>query len=257
LVRKHRDLLTISLLTVTGAVLGIAGIHLGAWLSIFGILLVLVLPGYVFSTVLLPQLPFGERMLVSLGLSVIITGLSGLILSLTPWGLQASTWGVWLALITLAGIVILRRRRGSTGEGSWINWPKVHWLQIVLYGSAVLFVLLAFGFSRLSSKGLDSPLTLLWGNLDPTNGKVLNIGIQNEEDKSMTYNLVVELNGVRVREWTGIRLASMRTFSEQYIFEQAPQQPISILLYREDAPREIYRQVRLVLPTSPEQLSRK
>jgi hypothetical protein len=257
LFRKNFDLQIVTLLVIIGSALGIAGVHFGAWLAIFGILLVLVLPGYVYSTVLLPQLPFDERMLVTAGSSVVIAGLSGLLLSLTPWGLQASTWAVWLALITLIGVVILRSQRKSVVTGSSFTFPKISGISMFLYGAAFLFVLLAFGFVQLNAKVLDSPLTLLWANYDRSDDKVLNIGVQNEEGKSMMYNVVVEMGGVRVREWTGIHLADTRTFSERFTFQESPQQPISILLFRADVPGEIYRQVRLIRTVPPAQLSRR
>src|SRR5512139_3161335 len=76
--------------------------------------LVLFLPGYAITAALFPPRSLGvpERLLFSLGLSVIATALTGLALNVTPWGLQTSTWAIALAAIVwLACAIAWRRRR--------------------------------------------------------------------------------------------------------------------------------------------------
>ena len=246
--RKNLDLVFVSLTSIISALLGISGWHSSALLSVFGILLVLVLPGYVFSQLLQPHLPFEERLLVTLGLSVVIDGLSGLILNLTSWGLTSSTWGLWLATVTLVGVCFLWPRREESERTSLIIWPKITWHPVLLYGLGFVFILLAFGIARFSSTRLDSPLTMLWADYDHTNPQVLNFGILNKEGKTMAYDLVIEQNGVKAREWDGIQLEHGNTFSGQLSFQQNPQYPVNVLLYLPNLPSQVYRQVKIVFP---------
>lgn len=244
---KNPDLVAVSIAAIIGALLGVSGLHFGAWLSIFGILLVLVLPGYVLSQLLLPNLPLDERLLVSLGLSLVIDGLSGLLLHLTPWGLRGSTWGMWLAMITLVGVVFLWKRRepGEEVRTFTFTWPKITWLSVLPYALALGFALITFGIAQLNIAYLNAPLTMLWANKNPTNREILNIGIRNEEGETMIYNLVVQQNGVKVREWSAVKLNEGKTFTGQFDFQLPPQEPVNVLLYRADAPDQIYRQVRI------------
>ncbi|MDQ6673875.1 MAG: DUF1616 domain-containing protein, partial [Chloroflexota bacterium] len=60
--------------------------------------LVLVLPGYALVRALLPARPrrLAELLLLSLGSSLAIAVLGGLVLNLTPWGIRAESWAVFL-----------------------------------------------------------------------------------------------------------------------------------------------------------------
>jgi hypothetical protein len=245
LFHKNFDLVIVSLAALLGAFLGFFGLHFAAWLSVFGIVLVLVLPGYVFSELLHPRLPFAEHLLLTLGLSVVIAGLSGLILNFTFWGLTGPTWGGGLALVTLLGAILLWLRRDGTARAKMLIWPKIAWRPALLYGLGLVFVLLAFGVAGVSSARLVSPLTMLWADYDHTNIQVLKIGVENEEGKPMVYDLVIEQNGIKVREWDSIQLEDGKTFSGQLTFQQTPQDPVIVLLYLHDVPGKVYRQVKI------------
>lgn len=256
---RQIDLIVISAIAVTSASLAITGLHFGAWLSILGILMVLVLPGYLYSQLLLPELPLEELMLVSLGLSIVIVGLSGLLMNLTPWGLSPLTWGIWLALVTLTGVLVLWRKRQAQGKGSrfTLTWPTISWPSVLPYGIALAFMLLSLGLFRASSIQINTPLTSLWANYDQSRPNILNVGVRNQEKSSQTYNIVVQQNGVRVYEWPAITLEPETTFSGQYTFPQRPQQAATILLYRADAPGQPYRQVKIDFTVQIEQIRRK
>src|SRR3954471_19437230 len=64
----------------------------------------LVLPGLALTLALFPAgVPDGaERLLFSLGLSLAVTALGGLVLHLTLWGLRPASWTLLLGAITLA-----------------------------------------------------------------------------------------------------------------------------------------------------------
>src|SRR5258708_16677585 len=72
----------------------------------------LVLPGYALTAALFPnQIGLAERLLLTLALSISVTVVSGLLLNLTAWGLQGTTWIVWLGGITIAACMLALARR--------------------------------------------------------------------------------------------------------------------------------------------------
>jgi uncharacterized membrane protein len=250
LVNKNLDLVVVILLALISAGLGLGELHSNAWLSIFGIVVVLVLPGYVYSELLISNLPFEERLLVSLGLSIAIDGVSGLAINLTPWGLNSATWGVWLAIVTLIGASLLWRHRDAAENISMTHWPrlKISWGPLMLYGLALVFILVAFSILQLNAFRLNSPLTSLWASYDPIQTSVLNVGISNEEGKTMSYVLVVTENGAVVSELPKITLDNTRTFNGRVTLQQISPQPVRVLLYLADQPGQVYRQVNIAFP---------
>jgi uncharacterized membrane protein len=249
-------LIAVVIVALINVGLGLGWYHANAGLAIFGILLVLVVPGYLLSHLMLPSLPIEERILLSLGLSVVTAGLLGLLLNFTPWGLSVSTWGVGLGLLALlgAGALFFRWRRSTGGAGlpGGVGL-KLTWRPAVLYSAALLVILLAFYILKLDSAQLNTPLTSLWANYDPGNSVVLNIGIQNQEGKATTYNLVVESNNVIFSNWTGIYLDHDKLYTRQLALTQIPRGPVKVLLYLADNPTQIYRQVNIALPAKPVQ----
>jgi uncharacterized membrane protein len=87
---------------------------LGALISTFGFVLVLFLPGFVLSMLILKKLSSIDRFLISVGLSIAITAFVAFMLSgrLLAFGLMTSA-NVWLSLlvITIALTVIYLFKR--------------------------------------------------------------------------------------------------------------------------------------------------
>src|SRR5947209_13497361 len=128
-IMKHRsvdrDILVVIILSIIALVL--AFIAPADWLPfrILTLPLVLLLPGYALTSALLPRQTLGiaERLLLSLGLSLTIVILGGLVLNQTPFGLAKSSWAVLLTGITLSAcIVAFIRRQGETiSTAGWIG----------------------------------------------------------------------------------------------------------------------------------------
>jgi uncharacterized membrane protein len=122
----------IVLLTVSATLVDVSGFIRGAAALLF----VLLLPGWAITAALLPEKVFGfwERLAIAVGLSIAIAMLTGLLLHLTPWGIQTGVWWSLMAGITLiAGLVALGRTpvpfnssRSSTQQGTagpgWPDW---------------------------------------------------------------------------------------------------------------------------------------
>jgi uncharacterized membrane protein len=242
--RKNTDLWIIGILAVLEIILTISGILTQAF-AVLGIMLVLVFPGYVWSEVILAKVSYKERILIIPALSIVIVGLSGLILNLTPWGLRAGTWGIWLGIVTLGGLPILWKRRVIPEAVPESGWPDANWRQVGLYGAAAVIFLGAFGIAQYSSTRLNRPLSMLWATNDPTNPKLVNIGIQNNEGRAITYHLVAQTNGKVIREWAGIHLEDGKTYSVQLTSANPFKQPVEIFLYRSDLGNRAIRAVQV------------
>ncbi len=87
------------------ALLMVAAGEQGLVRVLLGALLALVLPGAALAEVLLHETSLGapERILLTFGLSLIVSALGAFLLQLTPWGLRPATWALLLSLITWAG----------------------------------------------------------------------------------------------------------------------------------------------------------
>lgn len=72
---------------------------------ILGSLFALFLPGYCLAKALFPrkELDFVERVALSLGISLILTPVNGLLLSFTPWGIR--TTPIILSLLAMTTIL--------------------------------------------------------------------------------------------------------------------------------------------------------
>src|SRR2546427_13204083 len=83
---------------------------------LFGLSLVFVWPGYALSAALFPPGTFKpvERLLVTLGLSLVTSVLSALILNVASSGLQPTSWAVVLDLITLPALLAAGYRESAT-----------------------------------------------------------------------------------------------------------------------------------------------
>ena len=86
---------------------------------IFGLPLVLFLPGYSLIAALFPRkddLDGIERIALSFGLSIAITPLLGLALNYTPFGIRLSPVLIVLSVFTIALAICAYIRRGMTPE---------------------------------------------------------------------------------------------------------------------------------------------
>lgn len=223
--------------------------------------LVLVLPGYAFVCALFPRQPSGiaERLVLSLGLSLALVALSGLLLNLTPFGLGTGSWAVFLGGITIAAsLIALLRRRGQSRTvpvwfGGHMRFPMRQGLLLAL---AALTICGAVLVSFISAEQQPRPeFTQLW-ILPVSKGSsmenVVRLGINNREAETVKYRLVVNVNGKMVKQWTSINLSS----GEQWVntvalpgTSQSGTSRVEALLYRAQAPTIIYRNVVLWLGT--------
>ena len=91
---------------------------------VLGSLFILFLPGYTLIEALFPKrgdLDTIERLALSIGLSLAITPLIGLLLNYTPWGIRLNPIIISLTIFTLTMAMLAARRKFTLGKGSNIT----------------------------------------------------------------------------------------------------------------------------------------
>lgn len=230
--------------------------------------LVLVLPGYALMASVFPRRSLGavECLVFSLGLSLVIVVLGGLVLNWTPFGLRASSWSLLLGSITLgACAVALARRRGQSipderNKSALYGLLRIKGVgltfhQGLLLGMAVVIICGAIAVSNIGAAQQPFPgFTQLWilpaGGANPKNA--VRLGVSNMESTAMEYSLAVNVDGKVVKLWPSIDLKPSEKWETTLMLPQTAHigaVRVEVVLYRTNAPATIYRHVVLWLGT--------
>ncbi len=252
--RRYLDLLVVLVLAGAGAILVIAPISI-AWLrAVLAAPMVLFAPGYAISAAAAGgrRVNWPERLLLSLGLSIMVVILGGLALNLTPWKLRVDTWVVFLAGLTLVACVIALVRRHHAPAAPREAAPSVNIRlgQVLIVGLAVVVAAGAIGVARTPLPGRDiQGYTLLWALPgEGENACTIRYGMTSGELTSTAYRLEILRNSQPFQIWPVITLAPGDKW------EQSVQVPpdltgksvlVNTVLYLVDKPGVVYRQVTL------------
>jgi uncharacterized membrane protein len=221
---------------------------------VLGVPFVLLLPGYALAEVLKPDRSrsFSERLLFSLGLSLVVAILGGFLLNLTPWGLQGPSWAVFLGIVTIggAGFAAWRRLRIGVDLRPILPWSFAIW-QIALMAILALFVAASLGVSVAGAMHQPYPghteLWILPGTATGT-GATARIGVKNDETTTTTYSLVVTENGLTVQSVLSITLNVGQSWQMGVSVPAVKTRTaLTVTLYRADQPTTPYRSVQLWL----------
>ena len=251
--RVEIDLLLINFLT--GILLVIVFTDSLSWLRvILGIPLVLFFSGYVFVGALFPRkdsLSYVNRLSLSLGLSVVIVVLTGLLLNYFPWGigLYSIIISISTLILFLSAITWYVRGRYRPNERYGISFRSPRWHLIAglrtssrVYLGLVVVIILAivtgigvFGymltkpveklpFTEFYILGIDNmtdnyPLEVKLGE----EGSVI-VGIVNHEHEEIDYRLEVSLGTSKLYEVSLITLEPEEAWHREIRF--APEQAI-------------------------------
>lgn len=193
---------------------------------VFGVLFLLIVPGYLFTAALFPasdDIEWIERIALTFGLSIAVVPLIGLGLNYSPWGIRLTPIVTALVIFTLAMIGIAAYRRlilpeenrffvpiHETIQGIWSEFFPDHTtridraLSILLFGAIVIlitttvFVILfpqdgerftEFYILGEKGKAADYPTTFWNGTRQE-----ITVGIGNHEHRNVTYD--VEIYGL-------------------------------------------------------------
>lgn len=221
----------------------------GSVRAVLAVPLVLILPGYALTMAVLPNptLGFVEQLTFTLGLSLAVAAVGGVILNLTPWGLQAGTWAAWLGTVTVvAGVIALLRRRVQSASSSRPMIADLSAHQLLMFGLAICITLGAIGLARYGAERQQSAsFTQLWIQpADERGAPNVRIGVENMERRPTQYRLELKSDGSVIHEWPSIDLAPGKTWEATAALGVSTGSVVATL-YRAEAPETVYRFVIL------------
>jgi uncharacterized membrane protein len=249
-IRRSRDLGVVAFVACVAMIVSLVGLDNVALRTILAVPLVFVCPGYALTSALFPQRMPGpaEKLVALLGLSLACTALGGILLNLTPWGLQTDSWALLLAAVTLIACVAAQwRRRGEDASAPGPLSLHVTIGEGFLCGLAVLVAGSAVGVAQ--NGALHQPIagfTQLW--LVPArrgNSHAVEIGIRSMEHRATTYTLQITIGNRVIAQRPSLTLRPGQTWQDAVVLPRTRAPRIDGLLYRADAPHSLYRRVTL------------
>ncbi|MGA7669521.1 MAG: DUF1616 domain-containing protein [Nitrolancea sp.] len=282
--REHWELVLFLCIAVVGALAAILGAPIPIR-TIFGLPLVLFIPGYALVSALFPSnegLDGIERIALGFGLSLALIPLIALAIEYSPWKLELIpiVTGLMACTVLFSVVAVLRRTYVSEEEkfvaqiprpeipppSSWSGTTKV--AMIIMAVSLILFagsgaVLI---FERLQGEPMtefalynsDGKPEFYPRNFSHDQPQTLQLEIDNHEGKSVSYRIDVMADTVKVGSVNSVTVPSGGTWKEPIqvylpasVTQPDPGQPIPLLfnLYRSDKSNETepYRSLRLFI----------
>lgn len=210
--RKNLDLLVTVMAGLVSVVLGFNPIEFPPLNIGLGLALALMFSGYAVVAAAFSRGAIGvpERVTLSVGLSIAISILGGLMLNLTPWAIQRASWGILLGAVTLVASIaafVRRWRSGALSESHTL--VTITRRQALSLATAVLIVGFALAISIMGARQQHvSNFTQLW--ITPANRageELIRVGISNQEQLTRNYRLQVTAQDNVIRVWPVIELA--------------------------------------------------
>jgi uncharacterized membrane protein len=244
---RHRLSNFIMLVAITLVAMGLAFTNPSVIRSVFGLLLVCVLPGYAMMSAWFPRrlVKYPANVLFVITLSLSITALGSLVLHKTLWGLQTTSWTLGLGAFTLVNLII-GWVRGETNFGyTRVKSLPVPAYQIALMVCAVLISALALQLGRQGAvQQQDASFTQLW--MLPGEDQTVHVGVKNQEYGAMNYKLVIK-DGEQIFEET-FKLGVNESWEMDFVMPETPAREVNAYLSRLDMPHSVYRSTSLWLP---------
>ncbi len=228
--------------------------------AVVAVIFVIAAPGYTITEAILGQqsLDLAKRLALTVGLSLCAIIFIGLALNLTPWGLSQDALVLGLAAITLAGAAVaFAREYQMQGAAAplilrlpMLRLPKAQLAlrrTILLFLVALTITVAAVAVSAYSDAHQPyGGYTALWMLPNKANPDLfVELGIRNQENRPLTYRLVLNGGSTVLQTWDSLSLARGQTWQATVKLPR----PASLLgvvtatLYRQDAPHQVYRYV--------------
>lgn len=215
--------------------------------------LVFFLPGYTLTEALFHKKPLEatHRLAFSIGMSLAIAILSGLILNLLPGGLQAKSWavllGLQIALFSLLAMIL--RRKASPDNLNQVRFRlRIH--EGILFCLALIVVMQAIFYSTVGATQQPHPgFTQFW-MLPPAQARkncAISLGVHSFESTPVKYRIKVTVNQKEISSWSSIALSPQGEWNSLVPItpDIADKAQIVARLYRLDKPDFVYQQVDL------------
>jgi uncharacterized membrane protein len=216
---------------------------------------ILFAPGYVIITALFPEEEVGkaEVIALSIGLSLGIAVIGGLIIYALGAPLNRTNWMILLSVIILffGFLTLLKRaafRRDETFERSRLQLGA-HQILLMLVTSLILLAAVGIAVNAAINQPSEG-FTELWilpVEEAPDTTHNVEIGVKNDEGEPVTYEVELRVDGRLEKKWDDIELT--QNDSWEIVYELSPNstqtQTLVVSLYRADNPQQVFRQVNL------------
>ncbi len=211
--------------------------------------LLLFLPGYALLLALFSRGTVDQASMlllsITLSLAVLIIGSFAL-----QWAvpLERSTWVALAAGVTLVAASMAFVRAGPSSEGPRLRLPRIRAVPAVLLALAVIVSAAAITFARtpLPARGVHG-YSVLWMVSAKDGSRGVDVGVISSELHTTSYRLDLDENGRKVAT-RKLALAKGDRW-EARIPVPASVTRVRALLYQQDAPDEVYRRVKVLLPS--------
>jgi uncharacterized membrane protein len=277
---KNLDLLVTMIIAMLNLLWALFPSHPPVIGIILALPLVFVLPGYTLTEALFHKrsLDASHRLVFSLGLSLAIDVLSGLVLNLLPIGLQAISWAMFLGLLTAVfSLLAMYLRRGALVNviqplrKTWhpqgpptapLHPVPLHFQSFrpryttLVFGLAIVVAALAILFAVIGVILQPHPgFTQLWMLSAVQAGKrcAVRLGVHSFESTPVTYRITMTTEGVMVTSWPSVVLVPQEEWDRLVPITPTANGNVHVeaQLYRLDKPHAVYRQVNVTLHSCP------
>ena len=256
---KNLDLIGTVTIAALNVVWALLPSHIPVIGAILALPLVFVLPGYILTEALFHRRSLGvpARLLFSLGLSLAIDILGGLILNLLPTGLRGTSWAALLGLLTaVLSLPVAYLRRGAPVNG--VRLPRLRFTisNFVLFGLAIIVAILSIGYDAIGVAQQPHPgFTQLWMLPAVQAGKncAVHLGVRSFESTSVTYRGTLTVEKAQVATWSSVVLAPQQEWKRSVLIPPGVTNDVyvKVQLYRVDKPQTVYREVNVILHSCP------
>jgi hypothetical protein len=222
--RRYLDLIFLNILVMLGAVLALTDSHLLWVRAPVGILMTLVVPGYILTEVLFPRATVSgfERLALIAGLSVSAAAVGGLLLWMGFGSLDTEIWifAIWVFTILGSGTIYFQRRhiRKEEVQTENVEGNRVHssggtrslplivrWLPFFL--AAVIVVGSVLYVQAVAKAQPDTQITQMWmipDQKDPAH--TIQLGVITHTDNPHSYIILLNRGGHPISEWTDVQM---------------------------------------------------
>src|SRR2546421_716968 len=198
--------------------------------------------------------PFGavDLTVFSLGLSLVIDVVTGLLLNLIPVGLQWQSWTFSLGLVTIVfALLAYLRDKSAHVQGRSAHVWHIPLKEYALLGSALVVAALALWLAIIRPPQSQPGFTQFWmlSSTQANNSCAVLIGVHSFESAPTTYRVQVMSNGTQVASWPSIMLTTQQEWDRVLPVSPAVggSAVVDAQLYRLDRPGVIYREVHVTL----------
>lgn len=248
--RTATDLVIVSALALIGLVVILARVDLPLLRALLAGPLVLVLPGYALTVALSLDSSRGsaEVAAMSLGLSLAIAALGGLVLELLPGGIRAQSWTLLLCAVTLACSAAGWWRRQHAPPESFTFGQQQQLITLkhgMMFAASIVLVGGAIWVAR--TPAVEQPnqaYSVLWAVPVSDDPNLVRLGVSSAEPENESF-VVRVVTGDQVLQEFPIQLAPAGTWESEIALSGPTTHSLEVQLSKAASPDTVYRHVDL------------